>query len=349
MQRQPLEIQTIYAELLERLAALEAERAIGHAQGTFTTKNVKGQTYYYFQHSDPGGTKRQTYVGKKDAALDAVVERFEASREGVAEERLSIDRLVSLLRAGGAITTDTPSARVLRALAEAGVFRLGAVLVGTHAFMVLGNVLGVRWSGGSLRTQDVDVAASAHMSVAVPEEASDVPQALDNLEMGFVPVPSLSRSGPSTSFKVRGRALRVDLVTPARGAASGSVQLPALAAAAQPLKFLDYAMEDWVAAAVVGDGGVAVNVPGPARFALHKLLVADARPTAMATKRDKDLWQAGQVLEVLFEDHPGDIESAWETLASRGDSWVRRVRRSLRGLDRLVPEVATELRAVIDG
>src|SRR5659263_400605 len=98
MQRQPLEIQTIYAELLERIAALEAERAIGHAQGTFTTKTVKGQTYYYFQHSDPGGKKRQIYVGKKGDALDAVVRRFETSREDVADERLSIERLVSLLR-----------------------------------------------------------------------------------------------------------------------------------------------------------------------------------------------------------------------------------------------------------
>jgi hypothetical protein len=348
VQRQPLEVQTIYAELLERLAALEADRAIGHAQGTFTTKNVKGQTYYYFQHSDPGGTKRQTYIGKKDAALDAVVERFEASRDVVAEERVSIDRLVSLLRVGGAITTDAPSARVLRALADAGVFRQGAVLVGTHAFMALGNALGVRWSGGSLRTQDVDVAAGIHMSVALPTAASDVPHALESLEMGFVPVPSLNRSNPSTSFKVRGDALRVDLLTPARGAASGPVYLPALAAAAQPLKFLDYAMEDWIAAAIVGEGGVQVSVPDPARFALHKLLVAAERSAAMATKRDKDLAQAGQVLEVLLEDRPGDVEVAWEALAARGDAWSKRVRRSLGGLGRVAPVAAAGLRALID-
>lgn len=349
MQRQPLEVQTIYAELLERLAALEAERAIGHAQGTFITKKVKGQTYYYFQHSDPGGTKRQTYIGKKDAALDGVVERFESSREGAVEERLSVDRLVSILRVGGAITTDAPSARVLRALAESGVFRRGAVLVGTHAFMVLGNVLGVRWSGGSLRTQDVDVAAAPHMSVAVREAASDLPGALENLEMGFVPVPSLNRGAPSTSFKIRGNALRVDLLTPWRGGVAGPVQLPALGAAAQPLEFLDFVMEEWIAAAVVGAGGVHVNVPSPARFALHKMLVSSERPAAMATKRDKDLGQAGQVLEVLLEDRPGDVEEAWEALARRGSSWVRRVRGSLGGLERSAPAVAAGLRTVIGG
>lgn len=344
MQRQPLEIQTIYAELLERLAALEAERAIGHAQGTFTTKVVKGQDYYYFQHSDPGGTKRQVYIGKKDDALDAVVRRFETARTDVAEERGSIDRLVSLLRVGGAMTTDAPSARVLRALADAGVFRQGAVLVGTHAFIVLGNALGVRWSG-ALRTQDVDVAAGLHMSVAVPAVSLDVPQTLDALEMGFVPVPSLNRAGASTSFKVRRSSLRVDLLTPAVGRTSGAVALPSLAAAAQPLKFLDFAMQDWITAAVVGEGGVGVNVPGPARFALHKLLVAAERPAAMSTKRDKDLWQAAQVLEVLLEDRVGDIELAWEDLRARGDSWTKRVRRSLSGMERIAPAVAAGLRA----
>ena len=78
------------------------------------------------------------------------------------------------------MTTDVPSARVIRALADAGVFRLGGVLVGTHGFVVLGNVLGVRWSGVGLRTQDTDVAAPSRMSIALPGESTDVPGALQN-------------------------------------------------------------------------------------------------------------------------------------------------------------------------
>ena len=344
MQRQPLEIQTIYAELLERLAAVEAQRAIGHAQGTFTLKTVKGREYYYFQVSDPGGTKRQIYVGKRDSALDSAVARFESAREDVAAERVSIDRLVSLLRAGGAATADAPTARVLRALADAGVFHQGAVLVGTHAFAVLGNVLGVRWTGGSMRTQDVDLAAGLHMSVAVPASPSDVPRVLEGLEMGFVPAPAFSRSGPSTSFKVRGSSLRVDLLTPARGAATGPVALPGLGASAQALRFLDYVMEGWIAAALIGEGGVQVNVPDPARFALHKLVVAAERPVAMQTKREKDLRQAGQVLEVLFEDRAGDVNAAWRALVAHGQGLAKRVGDSLSGLERVAPEAGEKLR-----
>ena len=41
---------------------------------------------------------------------------------------------------------------------DGGVFRLDGVLVSTHAFLVLGNILGVRWDGGSIWTQDIDIA-----------------------------------------------------------------------------------------------------------------------------------------------------------------------------------------------
>ena len=66
--------------------------------------------------------------------------------------------------------------RVLAALADAGVFKLGGVLAGTHAFIVLGNVLGVRWDAASARTEDVG--AARHMEVAVPELEADVPRVL---------------------------------------------------------------------------------------------------------------------------------------------------------------------------
>lgn len=334
MQRQPLEIQTIYAELLEQIAAYEASRTIGHTAGSFVTKIVKGQEYYYFQHMGPGGAKRQTYLGRRDAVLDAMAERFVQGRVNVAAERESIERLAALLRAGGAMVTDAPSARVLRALADAGIFHAGGVLVGTHAFVVLGNLLGVRWDT-SLRTQDVDIAADPTLDIAVPGIRADLPSALDSLEMGFLPVPGLDPRSPSTSFKVRGQSLRVELLTPTARATSRPVQLPRFAAAAQPLRFLDYLIDSSVRAAVVDGGVVAVNVPDAARFALHKLMIAGERPAVTESKREKDLAQAAQILEVLYEDRPGDLALAWEALAVRGKSWTRRVERSVAALERI--------------
>jgi len=80
MQRLPLETQTIYAELLDRLTALAARRSIGQAPGSFVEKSVRGQRYWYFQHSEPGGIQRQVYVGRHDAALDRVVARYREDR-----------------------------------------------------------------------------------------------------------------------------------------------------------------------------------------------------------------------------------------------------------------------------
>ena len=346
MGKQPLEVQTLYAELLERLVAFEAQRTIGHARGSFVTKTIKGEVYYYFQHVEPGGSKRQLYVGKKDSTLDRVIARYKESREAATDEHESIERLCSLLRVGGALVTDAPSARVLRALAAAGVFHLGGVLVGTHAYTVIGNLLGVSWSGTALRTQDLDLAATRSLGVAVGDlPTAAIPEALESLEMGFLPVPALDPKHPSTSFKVRGQGLRVDLLTPARaGRSPGPVTIPRLQAAAQPLKFLDYVIEGSIHGAIVDGGGVLVNVPDPARFALHKLLVSTERPTTMHTKRDKDLKQAAEVLSVLAEERPADISLAWEALARRGPGWVKRARQGLTALETVAPGVTDRVR-----
>ena len=159
--------QTAYAELVEQLLAIDTERSIGQVPGTFVTKDIKGKTYIYFQFSAPGGTTKQAYVGPRGPELDALTRRFEVERASVRRDRERVVALAAMLRAGGAAVTDAASARVLGALAESGVFRLGGLLVGTHAFLALGNVLGVRWPTGA-RTEDIDIAATRVLEIAVP-------------------------------------------------------------------------------------------------------------------------------------------------------------------------------------
>jgi len=340
----PLEIQTLYSELLERLSGLEAGRSIGHVSGSFVSKVIKGDTYYYFQYSDPGGIKRQLYIGRKDRILDDVVKKYRAERASFAEEEIGTQRLCSLLRAGEALLTDTASARVLKALSDAGVFRLGAVLVGTHAFLVLGNLLGVRWPGGSLRTQDIDIAAEATVSIAIPDLWTDIPGVLEGLKMGFLPVPQLDPRNPSTSFKVRGKGLRLDLLTPLRGKRSQRpVTIPRLNAAAQPLPFLDFLITRPVRGAIVDGGGILVNVPDPARFALHKLIISGERVTVMHTKREKDLRQASQVFSVLIEERPGNVRLTWEEIRHKGKGWVKRVEAGISALKKIDSAVAEKV------
>ncbi|HEY0713578.1 MAG TPA: hypothetical protein VGF45_12945, partial [Polyangia bacterium] len=125
--RLPLETQTLYAELLEQLLGEAAARSLGHLRGSFVGKSIGGESYLYFQASTPGGKTRQFYVGRQSPALDKVVARFTRERARVEPDRARAQRLAAQLRIGGINLTDNPSARVIRALAEAGVFDTGGV------------------------------------------------------------------------------------------------------------------------------------------------------------------------------------------------------------------------------
>ena len=175
MERSSLEAQTAYAEVLESLLAFEAARSVGHLAGCFTEKSIKGQTYVYFQHSLPGGRVQQTYVARRSPAIQRLIQRFERERDAIRPDRERLERLTAVARAAGAALVAPAIGRVLRALADAGVFAAGAVLVGTQAFGVLGNLLGVRWTRLMQQTHDVDIVGGQSLGLAVPELDVDCP------------------------------------------------------------------------------------------------------------------------------------------------------------------------------
>lgn len=66
-----------------------------------------------------------------------------------------------------------------------------------------------------------------------------------------MPVPQLDKTQPSTSFRVRGKPLRVDLITPGSERDVEPVFIPRFQAAAGPIKFLWLVMREAQPAAVV--------------------------------------------------------------------------------------------------
>lgn len=329
--RLPEDALTLYSELLALLLLRESERDWSHLSGSFSIKSIKGVDYVYFQYSDPGGTKRQFSVGRRDSNVDQVIANYDRGRLQKNADLEQISRLSALVRAAGLASIAHAPRRVLRALEDAGLFAVGGVLVGSYAFQILGNVLGVSWPGAAWRTHDIDIAAQ--LLVAVPELDADVPKTLDALQMGFVPVPQLDRTHPSTSFRVRGKTLRVDLITPGSERDDAPIFLPRLRAAAAPIKFLSLLIRESQPAAVF-DGADAslVVVPSPARFALHKLLVSQTRSVVQQVKGSKDLHQAALLLEVLGEDRPDDLEVAARVFAESGPAVTRKVMRGLRAV-----------------
>lgn len=326
IERLPESVQTLYAELLDQATAADAEARAERLPppGTFVVKQVKGRRYWYLQRSE-AGRKRQYYLGPESAPLIRWMERVEGRRDARAPDAQRRAELVSMLSAGGAIRERSDTARVVRVLAEIGVFRLGGVLVGTQAFTCYANLLGVRFEGRSVRTEDVDVAQDPAVPVAVDPQAvpADLEQALRSADHRFLAVPALDPRHPSTSFKVRGRDLRVDLLTPQRRGRTTPVELPHLGAAAQPLPFLEYLIEGAQPAVVLEGSGILVRVPEPARFVFHKLWLAGERPSAEQVRARKDLRQAAQVAEVLRSDRPHDLAGAWEAVERSRRSQVR--------------------------
>ncbi len=75
-------------------------------------------------------------------------------------------------------------------------------------------------------------------------------------------------------------------------------------------------------AVVLTGSGVLVEVPSPARFALHKLWTSQQRPISERTKSRKDVAQASFLLGILLEDNQQELSLAWK--ATEGRSGMRK-------------------------
>ncbi len=80
-------------------------------------------------------------------------------------------------------------------------------------------------------------------------------------------------------------------------------------------------------------------MPHPARYALHKLLVAGERPIGKAAKANKDLRQSAALLEWLGANARWQVDEAWADLLARGPGWRTRAKRGRDALARLAPDL----------
>ena len=229
---------------------------------------------------------------------------------------------------------------VVAALAAAGAFRLGCVLVGTAAYQTYSAMLGEKLPKPLLQTGDVDIAQFASRSRKVADRiALPVLDVLRQADASFSAVPNLNRTPTATSYQTRAGGVRVDFLTPNEGADTDEPQLlPALQTHAQPLRFLDFLIHDAQPAAMLHGSGVYINVPEPQRYAIHKLIIAQRR-SGTAVKRDKDIAQADALLTVLTKRQPGDVMAAWQEAAGRGKKW----RDLLVGGMRQLPQTSRDL------
>ena len=326
-----LTTQTLYAELLDRCTtgSFEAEFPLN---GSFVRVRVKDRNYWYFQQGtrDASGKQPRKYVGPDTPEVEQLIANHGHAKNDYRERR----HLAASLRRAGFQSPPDGVGAVLQALSSAGIFRVRAVVVGTTAYQAYGPMLGIRLPHAALQTGDLDIAQFSAVSVAISKD-EQTPPLLDILRQAdpsFRAVPHTAAPTVAASY-VSEQGFRVEVLTESRGPERDSPpRLPSIGTHAQPLRFLDFLIRDEVPAVILYDAGVLVNVPAPARYALHKLIVAQRR-TKGTPKIDKDIQQAASLIDVLAQRRPADLREAWQEAVGRGPKWRELLTRGLRIID----------------
>lgn len=289
-------LRTVYAQAKELALAQKTVPLL--TAGSLQTEERAGGKFVYRYRYDASGKRITEYLGPfSDVATAA---KFEQAKEEIADQAEIAEYSLKLRRIGF-YSADNSTVVTVASLFNAGVFGAGGVLVGTHAFGAILNELGVSASPFPM-TEDVDVARARTIELAAMPEGGFL-DLLKQTGLPFHEVPTLKRGGPSTSFKVRGRRLKVDLLVPARGKPYAPVKLPDLKAHAVGLPYLEYLLKATSSSVLIGrDRIVPVTVPHPGWFCLHKLALYELRTGGDNPKREKDVVQAAVLASALAQD-----------------------------------------------
>jgi hypothetical protein len=301
-------------QAVKQLAAGQ-QRVLSGTPGTLKRRSRRGTEYWAREHIRADGRKDDEHFGTVAATTETRVHEL----RGEIELARELAGGSSTLRVLGYQRVERKTAAVLAIFFNRGLFQAGLTLVGSHAYGVLLNELGV--SAPGYRTQDIDVARAQPLSLASTANTGLL-DLLNESGLAFHPVPGLPSHRPSGSFKLPGaEALAVDLLAPG-ARAGGVVEVRELGAHAQTVPLLEFLVEEPVDAIVLSPNQVIpLRVPAPERFVLHKLYSSQARRSARDKIR-KDLEQAAILAAAVEEETPGRLAEAFRALPVAGKAAV---------------------------
>ena len=215
---------------------------------------------------------------------------------------------------------------VLRRLEGEGVLN-HIVLIGSWCLLAYEDFFaGIDYRPG-IRTRDID------LLVPIPPRFDhDVDLVAVLRDLDFV----ISRKGRSGCMQFVHEDLMLEFIVPERGRGSDEpFSIIALGVNAQPLRFMDFLLENTIRARF---GEILVSVPHPANFALSKLMISTRREVAV--KQENDQRQGVQVLRALIEN------GNQKTLRMVFDEMPKTWQKTVRGLLRELP-LAEALTAVL--
>lgn len=323
----PVSLQTLYAEVVDRSWGGSYAELL-EAGGTPYKRSVKGCDYWYFKTSPVGtGSRKDLYLGPDTSAVRQRVDELRDLKR-IRRDRIS---MIRALRAAGLPAPDAMSGKVLSALGEAGVSRLQTVVVGIIAFQTYGPMLGVRFNKRIAQTSDPAQLHSVSIYVdkqiegdllsllyRVDERFRLAPQAFDSTKsLKYVLAPetqeefSIHVLHPLAGPECRGRIAE-------RNAIQGDDEI---------LGFLGFLIKGKVNAVALHGIGVPVNVPAPERYAVHKLIASQMRTATAQSQAEarKDLVQAQELIEVLLEDRPFELQDVLNEALQQGPRWSEKL------------------------
>lgn len=331
MKKLPLTVQTLYAELIQLC------HAGAGPTGSFYERNIKGISYLYLK-AKTGSYRQDFYIGPTGA------EHVEASRALISRANAALPgrkKIVQMLRKADLRGPLPDFANLIGALKWNGIMQ-HCVLVGTHAYACYPPLVGYLLDDGAMGTDDADI-ATLNLGLATRrfDKASSMSfeEILKSVDPTYRAIPGLDRKSLPSRFRSNS-GFFIDLLTQTqkRGEPE-TLPLPSLRAGATPLQHLAWLIENPASVVILAGAGHLVHVPQPARFAVHKLILAQKRSPIDRLKRQKDLKQAECLIAALKTSDPEAIIDAYEDACAQGKAgWADPIHKSLRELKLLIVE-----------
>ena len=311
-------VRTLFADLVQQVETAPAA-------GSVYTRQRDGIEYVYAKLS-VGRDRVDRFIGKSgDTEAEAQAALFRRGGERARSRR----EIVSMLKRHRLAGPDRALGAALDAIAFAGLFKQGAVLVGTGAYLLFEPLIGSRLPSPTLMTGDLDLAtAKLALTADPPERMEDI---LRRADPTFEGIPQLDPRQPPSRFR-NAEGYLVDLLTPTRSRMDQNpLPLKALDAGAAPLQYLDWLIKDPFPTVALWGAGIALLVPQPAKFAVHKLILAQRRDPTNRHKRFKDLAQARALIDALLIQDRYAIEDTLADAQGKGRTgWAEPIARSLK-------------------
>jgi hypothetical protein len=321
MRAVPLNVMTLYADLAQRLGLQDVRPA------SISTKTVDGKKYLYAVEKD-GAARIQRFLGPVTSV--SAQESAEQIKRAAAQAK-ELRSTVTLLKNARIPGPSLLLGRILEVIANAGLFNRGVTLVGTAAYQTYSCVIGSYLPAATLTTNDVGLSLAEFVASGEEERIEGILKRADpTIQPHWFTDDKLPRVFKTSS------GFTVDfLTTLRRGKKSGEpILVESLGCSAVPLSFHEYPVEETVEAVALYGTGVLVRVPAPIKFAVHKLIVAQRRARTEAAKKQKDLRQARELIDIFLETDESALQDAIDEARARGKGWKSAINASLREIGR---------------